>query len=69
MAKKEYDFANMDSDDILAEIQEEWEEFIVDAVKYRDKTVSAAAGRARKASSNLTALFKEYRKATVEETR
>lgn len=69
MAKKEYDFANMDSDDILAEIQEEWEVFIVDAVKYRDKATSAAAGRARKASSNLTTLFKEYRKATVSETR
>lgn len=66
---KEWNFEDMTSDDVLEEIQEEWEEFIVNAVKYRDKETSAAAGRSRKATGNLTKLFKEYRKKTIEETR
>ena len=57
------------SDKIFNEIMDTFEQFKLNAKKYRDKNIKAAAQRARKASSRLDKLFKEYRRVTVEEAR
>ena len=58
-----------ESDKIFGEILPLLDSFKVDAQKYAMKQTKAAALRARKVSSALTRLFKEYRAATIEETR
>ena len=45
------------------------EQFATNALKYDRTGNKSAARRARKASSELNRLFKEYRKLTIEETR
>ena len=54
---------------ILNKIMEFSEQFAVNALKYDKTGNKSAARRARKASSELNRLFKEYRKLTIEETR
>jgi len=55
------------SSDLFEQINEKINEFLANALKYKDKEVHAAAARARKNSSELTALFKEYRRVTIAE--
>ncbi len=57
------------SADLLVKIGEKFAEFTADANKFNEKGVAVAARRARIASSDLTHLFKTYRKLTVEETK
>lgn len=55
------------SEELFEPIMEQVNEFVDNATKYKEKSVVAAAARARKNTSVLTKLFKEYRKATNEE--
>lgn len=55
------------SEELFDPIMEQINEFIENAIKYKEKKVVSAAARARKNTSNLTKMFKEYRKATNEE--
>ena len=50
-------------------INEQLEMFKTNATAYSDKGNKAAAARARKASLELTKLFKDFRKASIEESK
>ena len=54
---------------ILEKLDGLFKNFMVNATKYNEKGVKAAAQRARKVSSEINRLLKEYRKLTIEETR
>ena len=55
-------------DEVYDEITELYAEFMFNHVTYRDKSVKAAALRARKNLGDIKKLVTEYRKASVEET-
>lgn len=57
------------SSDLYPKIIEEIDALLDDMKKYEEKGTAAAAKRARKCTSNLTHLFKSYRKATLTETK
>ncbi len=56
------------SDDIYRDIEEICEQFKTDANKYANGRITYAQ-KARVASSKLSNLLKEYRKATLDETK
>jgi hypothetical protein len=49
------------------EMRELFEQFLLDAEKFIDKKNKAAGARARKATTKLSTLFLEFRKASVAE--
>lgn len=51
--------------DLLSQINEQLENFKKDSAQHAEKGNKAAGARARKASLNLTKLFKEYRKESL----
>ena len=55
-------------DEVYDEITELYAEFMFNHDRYRDKSVKAAALRARKNLGDIKKLVTEYRKASVEET-
>ena len=55
-------------DEVYDEITELYAEFMFNHETYRDKSVKAAALRARKNLGDIKKLVTEYRKASVEET-
>ena len=55
-------------DEVYDEITELYAEFMFNHDTYRDKSVKAAALRARKNLGDIKKLVTEYRKASVEET-
>jgi len=54
---------------LICEIIQETETWKVNALAWREKGNKAAAQRARKASSELSKLLKEWRKANLDESR
>lgn len=57
------------SEDLFESISTEIENLTENMKKYKEKGIAAAAGRARKCTTNLARLFKDYRKITVNETK
>mgnify|MGYP000144382025 FL=1 len=55
-------------DEVYDEITELYAEFMFNHDTYRDKSVKAAALRARKNLGDIKKLVTEYRKASVEQT-
>ena len=55
-------------DEVYDEITELYAEFMFNHDHYRDKSVKAAALRARKNLGDIKKLVTEYRKASVEQT-
>ncbi|MEG2665490.1 MAG: histone H1 [Bacteroidales bacterium] len=56
-------------ENLMKQINEQLEAFSQNASAYVEKSNKAAAGRARKASLELTKLFKEFRKSSIEENK
>ena len=56
-------------DEVYDEITELYAEFMFNHDTYRDKSVKAAALRARKNLGDIKKLVTEYRQASVEQTR
>lgn len=54
---------------LMSQINEQLEAFKTNADAYTEKGNKAAGARARKASLELTKLFKEFRKASIEESK
>lgn len=52
-------------DQLLADIEKAAQDFILDATMRLEKNNKAAGARSRKASLELTKLFKEWRKLSV----
>tara|TARA_B110000495_G_C22689135_1_gene406310 strand:+ start:10 stop:189 length:180 start_codon:yes stop_codon:yes gene_type:complete len=57
----------MSSNQVFAQIKEQWEIFEVNHRKFSEKGVKASAGRARKAIGEIKKLVTEYRKFSVTE--
>lgn len=59
----------MSSNQVFAQIKEQWEIFEDNHRKFKEKGVKAAAGRARKAIGEIKKLVTEYRKFSVTESK
>jgi hypothetical protein len=57
------------TDELYPLIKEEIEEFEDNSSKFQEKGIASAASRARKNTTILAKLFKEYRAATVAEVK
>lgn len=55
--------------ELIAQIQEKYAAYAVDAALQAEKGNKAAGTRARKAALELTKLLKEFRKVSVEEAK
>lgn len=53
-------------ENLMQQIKEQLEAFKTNATAFAEKGNKAAAARARKASLELTKLFKEFRKVSIE---
>ncbi len=53
-------------ENLVTQIKEQWEVFVVNADAQAEKNNKAAGTRARKAALEISKLMKEFRKASVE---